>query len=68
MIVNTRIVTWTNAAIDEVDGIIPAGSIPCTPYSSGAYFPADQTTLIRCSATDRAGNIGDCTFTVIVGM
>jgi hypothetical protein len=48
-------------AIDDVDGPLTA---TCTK-ASGTVFPLGTTT-VTCSATDKAGNTGDNTFTVTV--
>lgn len=55
-------VTWIGVtAVDDVDGPLAA---TCTSVS-GAVFPIGTTT-VTCSAADKAGNIGDNSFTVKV--
>ncbi|MCK4659752.1 MAG: HYR domain-containing protein, partial [Phycisphaerae bacterium] len=48
-------------AMDNCDGALPA---TCNPLS-GTVFPLGET-VVTCSATDAAGNTGQCTFTVEV--
>lgn len=49
------------AAVDIVDlAITPT----CSP-ASGTQFP-ETTTVVTCSATDRAGNVGSASFKVTV--
>jgi hypothetical protein len=54
-------VTYTASATDLVDGRLP---MACTPPSGGT-FPLGTTT-VTCSATDKAGNTGTASFTIIV--
>jgi hypothetical protein len=54
-------VTFTVTATDLVDGAVAPG---CTP-GSGSVF-AQGTTLVTCSATDKAGNTGIARFNVVV--
>jgi hypothetical protein len=39
-------------------------NLTCTP-PPGSFFPVGTTT-VRCTATDAAGNVGDCSFLVVV--
>ena len=57
-----RRVVYSGASADDlVDGDLP---VTCTPASGGA-FPLGTTT-VTCTAKDKAGNIGEGTFTVEV--
>ena len=59
---NGAAVTYDAAtAEDDVDGSLT----PTCSKASGSIFPLG-TTEITCSATDKAGNVGDSSFTVIV--
>jgi hypothetical protein len=55
------LVTWTATATDDIDGAVP---VTCTP-ASGTLFPYG-TTVVTCTATDAAGNVGSAAFTVTV--
>jgi hypothetical protein len=48
-------------AVDDVDGSV---AVTCS-RASGGVFPLG-TTKVTCSATDRAGNVGDSSFTITV--
>jgi len=50
-------------ASDNCPGPVPP-PVTCTP-ASGSFFPVG-TTIVTCTATDAAGNVGRCTFTVTV--
>jgi probable HAF family extracellular repeat protein len=54
-------VTYTASAVDDVDGPLPAA---CTPVSS-TVFPI-ATTMVNCTAADKAGNMATGSFTVTV--
>jgi hypothetical protein len=54
-------VTFTASALDNCDGVLTP---TCSP-ASGTYFTVGQT-KVTCSATDKAGNTGSCSFTVTV--
>jgi hypothetical protein len=54
-------VVYTAAAVDGVDGTVPATCVP----SSGSIFPLGST-LVTCTAGDAAGNSASKTFTVTV--
>ena len=54
-----RIVTYTAIAGDRVDGKV---GVNCNP-SSGSKFPVG-TTIVTCTATDKAGNKATATITV----
>ncbi|HEY6329042.1 MAG TPA: kelch repeat-containing protein [Blastocatellia bacterium] len=59
----SAVVTFpTPTATDNCPGV---SAVTCSP-ASGSSFPVGTTT-VTCSATDAAGNIGTCTFQVIVG-
>lgn len=51
----------TPSARDSLDGLVSA---TCSP-KSGSGFPFGKT-LVRCTATDRAGNSGSTTFAIVV--
>ena len=56
-----RIVRYRVDAVDAVDGVVTAS---CAP-GSGTWFPAGRT-VVSCSATDRAGNLANGEFAVVV--
>jgi hypothetical protein len=59
---NGAAVTYDAAtAEDDVDGVLS----PACDAASGSVFPLGATT-VTCSATDKAGNKGDSTFTITV--
>lgn len=60
--VQGAVVTFTTSATDLVDGEVATS---CTP-PSGSTFAAGTTTTVTCSATDKAGNVGEATFSVTV--
>ncbi|MCH8990911.1 MAG: HYR domain-containing protein, partial [Acidobacteria bacterium] len=53
-------VSWNASATDNC----PGAGIACVP-PSGSVFPVGVTPVI-CTATDAAGNVNNCTFTVTV--
>ena len=55
-------VSWSEVAIDLVDGQVPA---ICTP-ASGSTFPIGGPSQVTCEATDLAGNSSIATFYVTV--
>jgi hypothetical protein len=55
------VVTFTTSASDLVDGSVP---VTCTP-ASGSTFPGG-TTVVTCSAVDKAGNYASASFKVTV--
>ncbi len=55
-------VTYPAGSAQDNCGASPP--VTCTP-PSGSFFPIGVTT-VTCSATDEAGNVGECTFTVTV--
>ena len=55
-------VSYTVTASDACD---PAPSLVCTP-PSGSFFPRGVT-LVKCTATDAAGNQASCEFEILVG-
>ena len=54
-------VSFTATAIDAVDGVVP---VTCAPASGSTFAPGD--TVVRCQASDHAGNVGSGSFTVHV--
>jgi subtilisin-like proprotein convertase family protein len=56
------VVTYSASATDAIDGDVP---VTCAP-PSGSTFPLG-TTMVTCTATDAAGNVGTATFQVMVG-
>lgn len=58
---DSPVVTFTAAAVDNVDGALP---VTCFP-ASGSTFP-QGTTRVRCTATDAHANRGEATFNVTV--
>jgi len=56
----SAVATFTASATDNC----PGASIDCLP-ASGTAFPAGVTTVV-CTATDAAGNLAACSFTVTV--
>ncbi|WP_086667111.1 HYR domain-containing protein [Lentzea kentuckyensis] len=48
-------------AVDDIDGVLPA----TCDHASGAVLPL-ATTVVTCTATDRADNTGSSTFTVTI--
>lgn len=57
------VVTWAAHASDIVDGEVV---VTCSPRS-GSRLPVGAT-LVRCSAADRAGNLGSMSFAVHVAL
>ncbi len=55
------VVSWTATASDDIDGALP---VTCAP-ASGGLFPFGVT-VVSCSATDAAGNVGTAAFAVTV--
>jgi hypothetical protein len=54
-------VTFTSSALDAVSGALATS---CTP-GSGSIFPLGAT-LVTCTATDAAGNVGSASFNITV--
>ncbi|XP_072022044.1 uncharacterized protein [Amphiura filiformis] len=61
---SANVVTWMTPTASDSSGI--AGVVSCNP-PSGDSFPIGVTP-VTCTATDNAGNVGMCTFTVTVDM
>jgi LPXTG-motif cell wall-anchored protein len=65
-----RAVSYAATAVDDVDGPLeptcssPSGSV--FPLGEPTAQPLGQTTVVTCSATDAAGNIGSAQFAVHV--
>ncbi len=53
------------AAPTVADNCPGAGAVVCVPPSGSTFN--EGTTTVTCTATDAAGNAGNCTFTVTVG-
>jgi hypothetical protein len=56
-------VTYEVSAEDNVDG--PIDDVSCNP-PSGSTFPLGETTTVKCTATDAAGNTGTGSFKVTI--
>jgi hypothetical protein len=56
-----RVVTYSVAAIDDVDGPVP---VTCD-HASGSTFPIALTT-VTCTASDSHGNVASGSFTVLI--
>ena len=54
----------TGAVVNYNEPNVPGATVACNP-PSGSTFPIGTTT-VECTATDAAGNVGRCTFDVIV--
>jgi ankyrin repeat protein len=61
-----RVTFGSPMAINPSDGKPVSGAVLCTP-SSGTEFPPGSTT-VTCTATDRIGRSGSCSFTVKVAI
>eukprot|EP00899_Mesostigma_viride_P026904 jgi/Mesvir1/7399/Mv19198-RA.2 len=59
--------TWSDpSATDNVDGGINADYITCNASDSSLFTITPGGHTVTCSATDEAGNEGECSFTVTI--